>query len=141
VAYLAVIAGLAIGVAATVIGVNRWLDANAVPLALRASALAGPAPIYRVAAGTQVLVTFANDGEILYVCTLPGAPKLELNPRPGQEQAARFTLGEPGRRTLSCMPLASTATAGDAMDGEPSTGGGPDMGSGPSLPAVIFDVR
>ena len=91
-AYLAVIAGLAIGVAAAVIGVNRWLDAAAVPVALRASALDGPAPIWQVAAGEQVRVTFTNDAEALFVCTLPAAPRLELNPRPGQEQAARFSL-------------------------------------------------
>ncbi len=82
-AYLAVIAGLAIGVAASVIGVNRWLDANAVPVALQASALDEPAQVWQVAAGEQVLVTFTNDAEVLYVCTLPGAPKVELNPRPG----------------------------------------------------------
>jgi P-type Cu+ transporter len=131
-AYLAVIAGLAIGVAAGVIGVNRWLDAAAVPVALRASALDGPAPIWQVAAGEQVRVTFTNDAEALFVCTLPAAPKLELNPRPGQEQAARFSLGEPGRFTLSCAPLEATASTAGAL---------PGMGDGTSMPAVIFEVR
>jgi len=135
-AYLVVIAGLAVGIAASVIGVNRWLDASAVPLELRASALDGPASIYRVAAGTQVRVIFTNDTDTLYVCTLPGAPKLELNPRPGQEQAARFALGEPGRYTLSCSPLEPTAAAGaDAM------GGATGMGGGTAIAAVIFEVR
>ena len=95
-AYLAVIAGLAVGVAAAVIGVNRWLDATAVPVELQASALGGPAPVWQVAAGEQVLVTFTNDAEVLHLCVLPGAPKVELNPRPGQEQSARFALSDPG---------------------------------------------
>ena len=112
-AYLAVIAGLAVGVAAGVIGVNRWLDATRRPGgAAMASALGGPAPVYQVAAGEQVLVTFTNDGDALYVCMLPGAPKVELNPRPGQEQAARFALSDPGAYTLSCAPLEQTASAG-----------------------------
>ncbi len=131
-AYLAVIAGLAVGVAASVIGVNRWLDANAVPVELRASALDGPAPVYRVAAGEQVLVTFTNDAETLYVCTLPGAPRVELNPRPGEDQAARFSLAEPGRHTLACAPLDEVASTGGTM---------PGMGSAAAMPAAIFDVR
>jgi hypothetical protein len=150
-AYLAVIAGLAVGVAAAVIGVNRWLDAAAVPVAVRASDLDGPVPVYQVAAGEQVLVTFTNDADILLVCTLPGAPKLELNPRPGQEQAARFALGEPGRFTLSCAPLEQTAAAGDATGGAGAgagagaatgaTGSGDAMDGGPAMPAAVFDVR
>jgi hypothetical protein len=137
VAYLAVIAGLAVGIAASVIGVNRWLDGAAVPVAVRASALDGPAPIYQVAAGEQVRVTFTNDGEELLMCTLPGAPRLELNPRPGQEQAARFALADPGRYTLSCLPLEQTAAAGDAD----VMGGPTGMGSGTAMAAVIFEVR
>ncbi len=62
-AYLAVIAALAIAVAASVIAFNRWLDGSAVPVALRASALAAPAPIYQVAAGEQVRVTYTNDAD------------------------------------------------------------------------------
>jgi hypothetical protein len=131
-AYLAVIAGLAVGVAAGVIGVNRWLDANAVPVALRASALDAPAPVYQVAAGEQVLVTFTNDADVLYVCALPGAPKVELNPRPGQEQSTRFALSEPGRHALSCAPAEQTAAAGDPMGG---------MDGGSAIEAAIFEVR
>ncbi len=134
-AYLAVIAGLAVGVAAAVIGANRWLDGAAVPVELRASSLDGPAPVYQVAAGEQVRVTFTNDAEALLVCTLPGAPKLELNPRPGQEQAARFSLGEAGRYTLSCAALEQTAAAGDAM------GAGAPMGGSAPMPAAVFEVR
>ena len=96
-AYLAVIAGIAVAIAAGFIGVNRWLDANAVPVAVRASALGEPAPVYQVAAGEQVLVTLENDTDVLYVCMLPGAPKVELNPRPGQEQSARFALDDARR--------------------------------------------
>ena len=134
-AYLAVIAGLAVGAAAAVIGANRWLDANAAPVAVRASGLDGPAPIYQVAAGELVRVTFTNDADTLYVCTLPGAPKLELNPRPGQEQAARFALADPGRYTLSCLPVEQTAAVGDAM------GAGAPMGSDAAMPAAAFEVR
>jgi len=128
--YLAVVAALAVGMAAAVIGGNRWLDANAVPVELRASALGAPAPIYQVAAGAQVRVTFANDGPTLLVCTMPGAPKLELNPRPGQEQAARFALPGPGTYTLACAPLdaAASVVAGMGMGGA-------------ALPAATFEVR
>jgi hypothetical protein len=136
-AYLAVIAGLAVGVAASVIGVNRWLDSAAIPVELRASALDGAAPIFQVAAGEQVRVTFANDADALLVCTLPGAPRLELNPRPGQEQAARFALGQPGRYTLSCAPLEQTASAEGADDGMAAGG----MGGGPAMAAAVFDIR
>ncbi len=132
-AYLAVIAGLAVGVAAGVIGVNRWLDATAVPVAIRATALGGPAPVWQVATGEQVRVTFTNDGDALVVCTLPGAPKVELNPRPGQAQAARFALGTPGRYTLACAPLAATASVAGMADGS--------MGGAAALPAAIFEVR
>jgi hypothetical protein len=118
-----------------VIGANRWLDANAAPVAVRASGLDGPAPIYQVAAGELVRVTFTNDADTLYVCTLPGAPKLELNPRPGQEQAARFALADPGRYTLSCLPVEQTAAVGDAM------GAGAPMGSDAAMPAAAFEVR
>ncbi len=135
-AYLAVIAGLAVGVAATVIGVNRWLDATAVPVELQASALGGPAPIWQVAAGEQVLVTFTNDAEVLHLCVLPGAPKVELNPRPGQEQSARFALSEPGTFTLSCAPLEETASTGDAAGAGDAMGGGAN-----SMPAATFEVR
>ena len=134
VAYLAVIAGLAVGVAASVIGLNRWLDASAVPVALQASSLGAPAPVWQVAPDEQVLVTFTNDSGVLYVCMLPGAPKVELNPRPGQEQSARFSLADPGTYTLSCVPAEQTAAAGDDMSG---TG----MGGAAVLPAAIFEVR
>jgi hypothetical protein len=132
-AYLAVIAGIAVGVAAGVIGVNRWLDAAAVQVSLRASELGGSVAVWQVAAGEHVRVSFANDGDALYVCTLPGAPRLELNPRPGREQAARFALDTPGRHTLACAPLEATAAA--AGPGEAG------MGGPASLPAAIFDVR
>jgi len=134
-AYLAVIAGLAVAVAAAVIGANRWLDATAVPVELRASALGDPAPIWQVAVGEQVLVTFTNDADVLHLCVLPGAPKLELNPRPGQEQSARFALSESGTFTLSCAPLEQTAAAGDA----PGVDAG--MGAAISMPAAVFEVR
>jgi hypothetical protein len=133
-AYLAVIAGLAVGVAASVIGANRWLDANAVPVALRASALDEPARVWQVAAGEQVLVTFTNDADVLYVCTLPGAPKVELNPRPGQEQSARFALSETGEHTLACAPLEETAAAGGGGSDDAGMGGSP-------MPAAIFEVQ
>jgi hypothetical protein len=131
-AYLAVIAGIAVAIAAGFIGVNRWLDANAVPVAVRASMLGEPAPVYQVAAGEQVLVTMENDTDVLYVCMLPGAPKVELNPRPGQEQAARFALSAPGEYALSCVPAEQTASTDDGMGGA--------MGGG-ALEAAIFEVQ
>jgi Cu+-exporting ATPase len=129
-AYLAVVAGLAVGVATAIIGTNRWLDDAAVPVELRASALGGAAPVYQVAPGEQVRVTFVNDADELLLCTLSGVPRLELNPRPGQEQAARFALDAPGRHTLSCAPLEPTADAG------PMAG----MGGGTATPIAIFEV-
>jgi Cu+-exporting ATPase len=131
-AYLAVIAGIAVAIAAGFIGANRWLDANAVPVTVRASELGEPAPIYQVAAGEQVLVTLDNDTEVLYVCMLPGAPRVELNPRPGQAQAVRFALSAPGEYTLSCVPAEQTASTADGM--------GDAMG-GAVLEAAVFDVR
>ncbi len=129
-AYLAVIAGLASGIAASVIGVDRWLDASAVPVALRASELAQPPRVWQVAAGEQVRVTFTNDADVLYLCTLPGAPKLELNPRPGQDRAARFALADPGRYTLACAAIEQTAITGGSM--------APGMSA--ALPAAVFEV-
>jgi Cu+-exporting ATPase len=153
-AYLAVIAGLAVGVAAAIIGANRWLDANAVPVELRASALGEPASIWQVAAGEQVLVTFTNDADELYLCTLPGAPKVELNPRPGNEQSARFALADPGRYTLSCAPMEQSAAAdmgavaGDeAPAAEAPAAEAPESGlpgdemDGSGMEAAVFDVR
>jgi len=131
-AYLALVAGLAVAVAAGVIGVNRWLDASAVPVALRASSLGGPAPLYQLGAGEQVRVTFTNDGDTLHACVLPGAPKVELNPRPGQSQSVRFALGAPGRYALACAPVEQTASAGEAMGG---------MAGGAALEAAVFEVR
>ena len=140
-AYLAVIAGLAVGVAAAVIGVNRWLDATAVPVELQASALGEPAPVWQVAAGEQVLVTFTNDAEVLHLCVLPGAPKVELNPRPGQEQSARFALSEPGTFTLSCAPLEETAAAANGAGADEAGMTEADAMGGPAMAAAVFEVR
>ncbi len=91
VAYLAVIAGLAVGVAAAVIGVNRWLDSTAVPVELQASALGGPAPVWQVAAGEQVLVTFTNDADALHLCRPARCAqgRAQPAPRPGAVGAVR----------------------------------------------------
>jgi plastocyanin len=140
-AYLAVIAGLAVGVAAAVIGVNRWLDATAVPVELQASALGEPAPVWQVAAGEQVLVTFTNDADVLHLCLLPGAPKVELNPRPGQEQSARFALSDPGEYTLSCAPLEDTAAAGAGAGADEGGTAEADAMGGPAMAAAVFEVR
>jgi Cu+-exporting ATPase len=134
-AYLAVIAGLAVAIGAGVIGVNRWLDANAMPVALRASDLGEPAPTWQVAAGEQVLVTFTNDGDALHLCVVPAAPRVELNPRPGQEQAARFAIDDPGVHTLWCAPLGTPEAGRDAMGAMPA--GVP----GGAVPAAILEVR
>ena len=115
-AYLAVIAGLAVGVAATVIGVNRWLDATAVPVELQASALGGRPRSGRWRPASRSWSPSRTTPTCSTSALLPGAPKVELNPRPGQEQSARFALSEPGTFTLSCAPLEETAAAGDASD-------------------------
>ena len=121
-AYLAVIAALAIAVAASVIGVNRWLDGSAVPVALRASDLAAPAPIYQVAAGEQVRVSYTNDADTIAVCTLPGVPRVQLNPRPGSSEASRFAIDAPGTYALTCAPAADATMPGMGPTG-PAGGG------------------
>ena len=141
VAYLAVIAGLAVGVAAAVIGVNRWLDATAVPVELQASSLDEPGP--GLAGGGRR----AGPGHLheRRRCAprllLPGAPKVELNPRPGQEQSARFALSEPGTFTLSCAPLEETATAADAVGADEGEMAEVDAMGGPAMAAAVFEVR
>jgi Cu+-exporting ATPase len=104
--YLGLVALAAIGVAAGVIGYGRWLDANARPVELVATGLRGAAPIVRVAAGQDVLVTFHNDDVTVLVCTLPGVARVELNPRPGATQATRFSIATPGTYQLTCAPAA-----------------------------------
>ena len=122
VAYLGLVALAAIGVAAGVIGYGRWLDANARPVDLVATGLRGEAPIVRIAAGQDVLVTFRNDDAAVQVCTLPGAPRVELNPRPGAAQAARFAIATPGTYELTCAPADGAAMSG--LDAATPAGGG-----------------
>ncbi len=92
-----------------VIGYGRWLDANARPVDLVATGLRGEAPIVHVAAGQDVLVTLRNDDVSVSVCTLPGVPRVELNPRPGATQATRFAIATPGTYALTCAPAVGTA--------------------------------
>jgi Cu+-exporting ATPase len=103
-AYLGLIAIAAVGVAAGVIGYGRWQDANARPVDLLATGLRGAVPVVAIAAGQDVLVTFRNDAAAVQVCTLPGVPRVELNPRPGAAQTARFALATPGTYELTCAP-------------------------------------
>jgi Cu+-exporting ATPase len=119
--YLGLVALLAVGVAAGVIGYGRWLDANARPVDLVATGLRGEAPIVRVAAGQDVLVTFRNDDVAVQVCTLPGVPRVELNPRPGAAQAARFAIATAGTYELTCAPAAGAAMPGTGA-GMPGSG-------------------
>jgi Cu+-exporting ATPase len=111
-AYLGLVALAAIGVAAGVIGYGRWLDANARPVDLVATGLRGGAPVVRIATGQDVLVTFRNDAAAVQVCTIPGVPQVELNPRPGAAEAARFAIGTPGTYALTCAPADSAAMPG-----------------------------
>jgi hypothetical protein len=111
-AYLGLIALAAIGVAAGVIGYGRWLDANARPVNLVATGLRGEAPVVRVAAGQDLLVSFRNDAVAVQVCTIAGVPQVELNPRPGATEAARFAIGVPGTYALTCAPAGSAAMPG-----------------------------
>jgi Cu+-exporting ATPase len=131
-AYLAVIAGLAVAGTAGFMGLDRWLDAAAVQVPLRASELHEPPQVWRVAAGEQIRLAFTNDTDRLFVCLLPGAPRLELHPRPGREQAVRFALDTPGRYTLACAPLDPAAAAG---------GHAPGGKGGEAMDAAIFEVR
>ena len=92
--------------------------------ALRGSLLrgGGEAPVVRIAAGRDVLVTFRNDDVAVQVCTLPGVPRVELNPRPGAAQAARFAIATPGTYELTCAPVSGGTMSG--MDPATPAGGG-----------------
>ena len=46
------------------------------------------------------------------VCTLPGVPRVELNPRPGSAQAARFAIATPGTYELTCAPADAASMGG-----------------------------
>jgi hypothetical protein len=129
-AYLGLIAIAAVGVAAGVIGYGRWLDANARPVDLVATGLRGAAPVVAIAAGQDVLVTFRNDDMGVQVCTLPGVPRVELNPRPGAAQAARFAIATPGTYELTCA----------AADGTPMSGTDPASSAGPARVGARFVV-
>ena len=129
-AYLGLIAIAAVGVAAGVIGYGRWLDANARPVDLVATGLRGAAPVVAIAAGQDVLVTFRNDDMGVQVCTLPGVPRVELNPRPGAAQAARFAIATPGTYELTCAPA----------DGTPMSGTDPASSAGPARVGARFVV-
>jgi Cu+-exporting ATPase len=131
-AYLAVIATLAVVGTAGFMGLNRWLDETAVQVPLRASEIHGQVTVRQVATGEQIRVVFTNDTDSLYFCVLPGVPRFELHPRPGHEQALRFSLGTPGRYTLACGPLDPAA----AMPGHVHEGKG-----GALMDAAIFVVR
>ena len=129
-AYLGLIAVAAVGVAAGVIGYGRWLDANARPVDLVATGLRGAAPVVAIAAGQDVLVTFRNDDMGVQVCTLPGVPRVELNPRPGAAQTARFAIATPGTYELTCAPA----------DGTPMSGTDPASSAGPARVGARFVV-
>jgi Cu+-exporting ATPase len=129
-AYLGLIAIAAVGVAAGVIGYGRWQDANARPVDLLATGLRGAAPVVAIAAGQDVLVTFRNDAVGVQVCTLPGVPRVELNPRPGAAQTARFALATPGTYELTCAPA----------DGAPMSGTDPASSAGLARVGARFVV-
>ena len=130
-AYLGLVAVAAIGVAGGVIGYGRWLDANARPVDLLATGLRGDAPVVTLAAGQDVLLTFRNDDVAVQVCTLPGVPRVELNPRPGAAQAARFAIATPGTYELRCAPA----------DGPPMSGTDPASAAGVGRVGARFVVR
>jgi len=64
------------------------------------------------------------------VCTLPGVPRVELNPRPGAAQAARFAIATPGTYELTCA----------AADGTPMSGTDPASSAGPARVGARFVV-
>ncbi len=126
-AYLAVIAGLAVGVAAAVIGVNRWLDATAVPVELQASALDGARP------GLAGRGRRAGPGHVHERCR--GAPPLrpagraqgraQPAPGPGAVGALRpvRTRARSRSRARRWRRRPRRATTGDRRHGRPGDGG------------------
>jgi len=130
--YLLLVALLAAGLAAGIIGYNRWLDATARPVDLAATGLLGQAPEIRLRPGEAVLVTFRNDADTLLSCALDGRPAVELNPRAGATQRVRFSLDVPGTYALRCAKADGPATAaGDPMSA---------IGAGPTRTAAVFVV-
>ncbi len=130
-AYLAVVAALAMGVAGLAIGTNRWLDATARQVDLVATAFRGPGPVIAIGAGESVLLVLRNDGDAVQWCTLPGAPRVELNPRAGATQQVRFALDTPGTYRLACVELNETAGSTAGMTAMPNT----------ATTAATFEVR
>ena len=112
-AYLAVIAGLAVGVAAAVIGVNRWLDATAVPVALQASALGEPGPDLP-GGGRRAGPGHLHERRRHAVRLHPaGRPEGRAEPAPGPGAVGALRpRPSPGTYTLSCAPLEETAAGG-----------------------------
>jgi Cu+-exporting ATPase len=95
-AYLVVIAALALGFGAAVIGVDRWLNASAqqVSVAVGAGSIA-PAEV-RVAAGRQIRVTLTNEDSVVRDWTVMGVPNVEIPARPGETTSLRFMAPGPG---------------------------------------------
>ncbi len=128
-AYLALVAALALAIAGGAIGLDRWLDSTARRVDVAAGSLGSPAAVVSVAPGENVLVVLHNDAPEVQACSIPGAPRVELNARPGSTRSARFSLGA-GRYELVCLAIGS-GTA-DVMPGQ-------DPGA--ARTAAIFEVR
>ncbi|HEX8938760.1 MAG TPA: heavy metal translocating P-type ATPase [Candidatus Limnocylindrales bacterium] len=100
--YLLGIAVIALAVAGSVIGADRWLDTNAVPVAETARDDAYSQPVIHVRAGQWLRVTFTNAGTTFHDWHVMGVANMELAARPGQTTSARFLAPAAGSYDFEC---------------------------------------
>jgi uncharacterized cupredoxin-like copper-binding protein len=56
-----------------------------------------------VPAGRFVVVTFVNDDPVFHDWVVEGLANVDANARPGQTQAIRFRIDEPGTWEVRCL--------------------------------------
>jgi P-type Cu+ transporter len=107
-AYLVVVAGLALAIGGGFIAADRYLDATAYPVSVRASDLDSGQAALRVPAGSTVLLSAVNDAPAgsgtVEQCMVDGLTNVEWNPRPGVTQRVRFGAGPVGEHAIMCSP-------------------------------------
>jgi Cu+-exporting ATPase len=100
--YLGAVALASLALAGGVMAADRAIDAGAVPVEIRASALRfGPADI-TVPAGRFVVVRFTNDDPIFHDWMVDGLANVDAGARPGQTQRVRFRIERPGTYRIVC---------------------------------------